>query len=428
MPPRVSIARRVFLKSAILLGLAPATGRAQAQPDDGGTATLEAPVGGPIGMGPFFSVTRVDPAGTARLRISPNFPADLAKFVSGITSEGYYLLLAPIGDGSGRFDVLRAQVTEVEAGPECVLAISPEAAAKLKVGPGYSLVRPFGATTALMRGLPGIIPFSNAAGDLADSAQFARRAQSINNLKQIGLAMHNFQSSFGRFPAAVIHGPDGKPWHSWRVLILPYLEQAALFNEYDFNEPWNSEKNRKLIPRMPSVYREPAYGPDKGSFTNYAGLVGPRAFFPPQGAKQPSNVGATVPMGEGGRRIAELTDGTSNTWAVAPVAPGLIPWTKPEDIEVGQDFPGLGKAGGIATPYTLGCVPGKPGVAPILYVDGSVSLISATINPAVLNALLTYNGGEVISADAVPRDSFANQPNRMLKIRIVGKNATATVE
>ena len=154
---------------------------------------------------------------------------------------------------------------------------------------------------------------------------------------------------------------------------------------------------------MPDTYREPAYGDAKGPYAHYAAFVGPRTVFPSAGAKQPSNVGTTVPLGKGGRSLREVTDGTSNTVMVAPVEPGRkIPWTKPEDIAVGPDFPGLGKPGGIATPYTFGLKAGAPGVAPVLYADGSVHLIAATINPHTLDALLTVNGGEVIAPDAIP--------------------------
>jgi hypothetical protein len=122
---------------------------------------------------------------------------------------------------------------------------------------------------------------------------------------------------------------------------------------------------------------------------------------------------------------------------VAPVEPGRkIPWTKPEDIAVGPDFPGrgldfpgLGQPGGIATPYTLGCKPGAVGVAPILYADGSVHLVAATIDRRTLNALLTVSGGEVINFDHIPEDLSARRPAiKVLKIRVAGDKITATIE
>ena len=61
----------------------------------------------------------------------------------------------------------------------------------------------------------------------------------MNNLKQIGLAFHNYADAYRSFPPAVIYGPDGKPWHSWRVLLLPFLEQQPLYEQYDFSQPWD---------------------------------------------------------------------------------------------------------------------------------------------------------------------------------------------
>ncbi len=427
MPPRFSSFRPTCLAAAILIGLSPSTGLAQTKAD--ATGLLEAPVNGLLGIGPAFSITSIAPDGTAHMKITERSDKVFAQTVGVLFPEGYFLLLAPLNNGSGKFDVIRTQVTDVAEGPELTVITSPEAAARLKVGEGYTLVRPIGATTARMRALPGIIPFAVEPGDQPDPKFLENRARSINHLKQIGLAMANFESAHNRFPAAVIYGPDGKPWHSWRVLLLPFLEQNELFNEYDFNQPWDSEKNRKLIPRMPDVYREPAYGADKKFSAHYAALVGDGALFPPQGAKQSSNLGATVPIGKGGRGIAEITDGTSNTIAIVPVDPAReIPWTKPEDITVGLNFPGLGKPGGIATPYTLAGKKGAPGVAPILFCDGSVQLIASTINPFVLGAIMSPNAGEVVSRDAIPHDNLTNQPNRLLKIRIVGKQATATIE
>jgi hypothetical protein len=236
------------------------------------------------------------------------------------------------------------------------------------------------------------------------------RAQSVDNLVRIGIALHRYALANNQLPPAVIYGPDGKPWHSWRVLILPYLGQIDLYNSYDFNQPWDSANNRSLLEKMPNIYREPAYGEATGSFAHYAALVGPDACFP---SPKPTQPGATVPIGTirnvmGGRGFEEITDGSSNTIMVAPVEPERrIPWTKPEDIAIGPDFPGLGKPGGIATPYTLGCKPGAAGVAPILFVDCSVRLIAATIDRYTLNALLTVHGGEVISSDRILVDPTA---------------------
>ena len=91
----------------------------------------------------------------------------------------------------------------------------------------------------------------------APFAENAARSQCINNLKQIGLAMHNYHAMHKTFPPAYTVDKAGKPLLSWRVLILPYLEQDALYKEFHLDEPWDSEHNRALIDRMPATYRCP---------------------------------------------------------------------------------------------------------------------------------------------------------------------------
>jgi hypothetical protein len=388
------------------------------------------------------------------LRVAADVPADARRALTGSIQEGYHLMIvAPPGKPSAQPVVLRAQVTEVAEGPSLTVRLAPEAAGQVRPGDGAQLVRPLGSTTAALRSLPGVIPITEdraAAG--AAAAKARSRAKSIDNLVRIGLALHNYHNARSEFPPAVMYGPDGKPWHSWRVLILPYLGQDELYRSYDFDQPWDSPKNRKLIDRMPDVYREPAYGEAKGPFAHYAALIGEDTCFP---TKRPAGPGGTAPAGTSprdarGLGIEHITDGTSNTMMVAPVEPGRkIPWTKPEDIAVGPDFPGLGKPGGIATPYTLGGRPGAVGVAPILFASCDVRVIAATIDRTTLNAVLTAHGGEVYSIDLLQEDPSARpaihailrrqgfgqvrpipEPpaRKVLKIRVAGDKITATIE
>ncbi|MCL4191413.1 MAG: DUF1559 domain-containing protein, partial [Thermoguttaceae bacterium] len=83
----------------------------------------------------------------------------------------------------------------------------------------------------------------------------ARRSQSMNNLKQIGLAMHNYYDSYRTLPAQANYDPQGKPLLSWRVQLLPFLEQQALYAQFHQDEPWDSAHNKTLIDKMPPVYR-----------------------------------------------------------------------------------------------------------------------------------------------------------------------------
>src|SRR5262245_66359 len=79
----------------------------------------------------------------------------------------------------------------------------------------------------------------------------ARRSQCKNNLKQIALALLNYESRYGTFPPAYVADESGKPMHSWRVLILPDLDQQALYNDYNFSEPWDGPNNSRLLTRIP---------------------------------------------------------------------------------------------------------------------------------------------------------------------------------
>ena len=150
----------------------------------------------------------------------------------------------------------------------------------------------------------------------------AIRSVCINNEKQITLALHNYHSSHTNlFPPAYSTGPDGKPLLSWRVLILPYLEQGSLYKEFHLDEPWDSPHNRALIARMPEVYRcpmESAAAAREGK-TRY---VAPRPeYLPP---RRPAGIG-----------IKEITDGTSNTIAFIDGGDDrAVTWTRPDDWDV----------------------------------------------------------------------------------------------
>jgi prepilin-type processing-associated H-X9-DG protein len=210
----------------------------------------------------------------------------------------------------------------------------------------------------------------------------ARRAQSTNNLKQIGLALHNFHNTKNRFPADV-RGKDGKPLLSWRVQILPFLDQQALFIEFAMDEPWDSPHNKALLEQMPSSFAVPG-APAEPGMTFYRGFSGDRALFD---AKVSNGVAMTG-----------ITDGTSNTIAVVE-AKEAVPWTKPDsDIASGGDEAASKVAALEALRDRLG---GHfPNGFNAVFCDGSVRFIRDSISLQVLRALITRDGGEVISSDA----------------------------
>jgi prepilin-type processing-associated H-X9-DG protein len=213
--------------------------------------------------------------------------------------------------------------------------------------------------------------FLNAS--LIDAVQRTREAaariRSANNLRQIALAMHNYHDTTGTFPPAAIFDKDGKPLVSWRVLILPYVEQDNLYKQFHLDEPWDSAHNKKLLEQMPPVYKT-TEADAKKHLTRYLGFAGKGAFF--DGAK--------------GIRIADITDGTSNTIMVVEAAQG-VPWTKPDDVKF-DDGKLVPRVGGVF----------KNGFN-AAFCDGSVRFLKKTIKEDTLRALITRNGGEVIPQD-----------------------------
>jgi prepilin-type processing-associated H-X9-DG protein len=204
----------------------------------------------------------------------------------------------------------------------------------------------------------------------------ARRVQSTNNLKQIGLGLLNYESAQGVYPPAYRADKNGKPLLSWRVLILPYVEGDGLYKEFHLDEPWDSPHNKKLISRMPSVYRNLNSAVGGQGKTNYLTVRGKDTIF--SGAK--------------GTRIADVTDGTSTTIMTveAPDDKAVI-WTKPDDFEYDEELPMKGLLGG------------QPGGFNVGFADGSVRLIPASIKPETLKALFMRNDGEAIDQNELDR-------------------------
>jgi len=207
-------------------------------------------------------------------------------------------------------------------------------------------------------------------------------AQSINNLRQIGLAMHNYHEAYNRLPASASFNAQGKPLLSWRVALLPYVDQAALYQEFHLDEPWDSEHNKKLIDRIPPVYQGLTGKPKTGK-TTYLAPLGKNTMF--TGDKE-------------GVRIAEVTDGTSNTILIVQSdEKHAVPWTSPQDLTIDPKTPAAGLVD-------------YPGVgSPVIFTDGSARILRKGIEDKAALALFTRNAGEPISP---PEIIYADQPRR----------------
>ncbi len=197
----------------------------------------------------------------------------------------------------------------------------------------------------------------------------ALQDESREHLKQLCIAMQNHHDVFKSFPAAYRSKKDGKPLLSWRVSILPFIEEQVLYKQFHLDEPWDSKHNLVLAQQMPDAYRSPA-SKLKDARTVYLTVRGERTAFP----------------GKDAVRIRQVIDGTSKTIGLVEVddAQAVI-WTKPDDWPVDPNFPRVGFRG----PY--------PDAVLVGALDGSVRFVPLDVEEATLKALLTINGRERVA-------------------------------
>jgi Protein of unknown function (DUF1559) len=214
---------------------------------------------------------------------------------------------------------------------------------------------------------------AKAAAKKAEEVRVARN-KSVNNLKQICLSFHNFHQMHDHLPSD-IRSKGGKPLLSWRVAVLPYLEQQALYEKFHLDEPWDSAHNKALLKEIPDVYVPVIRSDEPKISTYYQVITGPGTSF----------------EGKDGASFIDITDGTSNTLMVVE-AGSPVPWTKPEDLTYDKEkpLPKLGRLfrGGFNAGFT----------------DGSVRFLSEAIPEQVIRAIITRNGGEVIDRNAFEVD------------------------
>ncbi len=218
----------------------------------------------------------------------------------------------------------------------------------------------------------------------------ARRTQSRNNLKQIMLALHNYHDVHSQFPEGTHPNKDLKPAErlSWLVKILPYLDQANLYSLIDFEFGWEDAVNERPLKTIIPVYQNPSVADDHPEYptTHYIGLAGLGEDGPELPVTSPK---AGVFAYDRATHIRDITDGTSNTIAISDGSdPG--PWSAggPSTIRPLTKKPYINGPDGIGGPHQGGV---QVGLA-----DGSVRFLSEDIDPEVMEALVTINGGEVI--------------------------------
>lgn len=194
----------------------------------------------------------------------------------------------------------------------------------------------------------------------------ARRMQCSNNLKQIALALHNYHDANRCFPPAYTIDENGQKLHSWRTLLLPYLEQNGIYQQIDLSKPWNDPVNAHLSQLDMPVYRCPS-SPVAPGMTTYQVVLDTNGIFP----------GATSVS------MREITDGTSNTLAVVEsTAAKAVPWMEPTDLDLTtylSDSQGQ-------TSHTGG--------SQVAFADGSVQFIAKSLDDGTRKALITKDSGE----------------------------------
>jgi hypothetical protein len=204
-------------------------------------------------------------------------------------------------------------------------------------------------------------------------------ARCFNNLKQIGLALQQYEGRYGCLPPAYIADAQGKPMHSWRVLLLPFLDQDALYQQYSFKEPWDGPNNRKLHDSGIAVYRCVDDSPEYAN-TSYVAVVGAGTAWP----------GATC------TRTNDIRGDPSKMILLVEVADSGLNWMEPRDIAFERmDVHVNGQPrNSISSRHR--------GNASVLFVDSSVGRLGDDLTPEAIRAMLRITGSRGSPLKAPP--------------------------
>jgi hypothetical protein len=232
--------------------------------------------------------------------------------------------------------------------------------------------------------------------EVSSTREAARPSQCRNNLKLIGLALHHYHDQYGSFPPAFIADEQGRPIHSWRTLLLPFLDDSSLtaaYARYRFDEPWDGPNNSKLHTTGLPLFSCPGDPASAPGLTNYLAVIGPQTAWP------------------GGRpaRKEDLSDGLEQTILVVEVVNSGIRWMEPRDLKFDEMSFKLNDPDG----RSISSLHTKPGPGDrdywpwtktvayvhILFADGASRRIRADTPAETIRALLTANGGEDVSLE-----------------------------
>jgi prepilin-type processing-associated H-X9-DG protein len=204
----------------------------------------------------------------------------------------------------------------------------------------------------------------------------ARRSQCQNNMRQIAMAMQLYENIHGTMPPAYVADEFGRPMHSWRVLILPYLEGQYVYDQYDLTQPWDSPANLRLQSMMPSVYACPSSSNSAGTgMTHYQVITGPQTAF--NGSQAASLISLSS------------QDGTANTFLFVE-AQTPVNWLEPTDLSFdAMSFQVNDPAGtGLGSEHGDG--------ASAAMCDGSVHFVADDTPTTTVQGMATASGGESV--------------------------------
>ena len=237
-------------------------------------------------------------------------------------------------------------------------------------GAVFVLLLTLGGMTLLIAFVVGLVIVSIPSTQFAQGA--ARKEACASNLVRIGKAMLDYHEDNGHFPPAHTVGLDGQPKHSWRVLLLPYLGEHALYQEYDMSAPW--DQNSWRVQPMPAVYHcvDDEFA-DASTETSYVVVSGPGMVF--NGAKT--------------TRLEDITDGPENTILVVEIAAAAQDWLEPKDLDrAAMNLAINSGSGNEIGSYHEG------GGAHVLMADGTVRWLDDLTTAQVLSSLLTIDAGD----------------------------------
>ncbi len=233
-----------------------------------------------------------------------------------------------------------------------------------------------------LAGLAGVL-YRYGAPAIATLATGRDRAIAIKNLEQIASALNSYAADHnGVYPLPIVRDSAGKPMHSWRVAILPYLNEPQLYTSYNFDKPWDDPENMLIVESMPNVYATPQQGPWSGYDCKYQLVSGDRTLFPRSGPLGPKS----------------LIDDPTKTALVVEGLPRSNPpsvWTEPNEME----FAIMTGAIGGSPEAEIGGV--TEGGVVIATVDGAGHFLTETTAPEIVRAILTANGGEPLADDVL---------------------------